>query len=224
MPSHLSIYTSKLFFIFSLCVLLLYQSTAFSARLYKWIDEDGQIRYSDSLPAAQSTKRHQTLTPDGRVLQTMEAAIPAEQLASERAEKKQLEKEARLKTEQIEHQKSIVDHHDNVLLMTFSNESEILEAQNERAAVIDSVINLLRKNIKHEQIKLDRLEQRADEAYIKEGLTVPGGLAQNIEYFAEKILGIKRQIGVKLIEREKVKQQYALDLLRFRELTQSQKN
>jgi hypothetical protein len=51
---------------------------------------------------------------------------------------------------------------------------------------------------------------------------VPGGLAQNIEYFNEKILGIQQQLELKTEEREKVKKQYAEDLLRYRELTQTQ--
>jgi hypothetical protein len=38
-----------------------------AAALYKWIDEDGQIRYSDRLPAAQVKKKHQQLNSQGVV-------------------------------------------------------------------------------------------------------------------------------------------------------------
>lgn len=199
---------------------LIFQSTA-QADLYKWVDEDGVIRYSDHLPVDQATKRHQKLSPDGRVVDTKEAPIPPEQLARQRAEKKRLEEEARLNAEKAALQKALKDHHDNVLLMTFSNEDEIKEAQDERLDVIDSVINLLRKNIKNEQQKLEKLEQRAHEKYLSEGLEVPGGLAQNIEYFGEKILGIQQQLGLKLDEREKIKEQYANDLIRYRTLTRA---
>jgi hypothetical protein len=199
-------------------LLLFYQSAVF-AELFKWVDEDGVIRYSDHLPVEEATRRHQKLSPDGRVVDTKEAAIPPEQLAQERAERKRLKEEARLNAENKARQDAIKAHHDNVLLMTFSNEDEIVEAKNERVEVIDSVIQLLRKNIEKEQAKLERLEKRAETNYINKDIEVPGGLAQNIEYFAEKILGIQQQLGVKLDERERLKEQYAEDLIRYRILT-----
>ncbi len=59
----------------------------YSAQLYKWVDENGQIRYSDNITSDQSKKAFQTLTPDGRVLTTKEASKPPEQMREERAEK-----------------------------------------------------------------------------------------------------------------------------------------
>lgn len=205
---------------YCLYLILFYQPTT-HAELFKWVDEDGVIRYSDHLPVDQATKRHQTLSTDGRVVGIKEAAIPPEQRARERAEKKRLEKEARLNAESAARQKALKDHHDNVLLMTFTNEEEIIEAQNERIDVIDSVINLLRKNIKSEQKKLEALEIKAQQTYTDHDREIPGGLAQNIEYFGEKILGIQQQLGLKLDERDRVKQQYANDLVRYRTLTNS---
>ena len=38
--------------------------------LYKWIDEDGQVRYSDRLPADRARKKHQQLNTQGVVLST----------------------------------------------------------------------------------------------------------------------------------------------------------
>ena len=221
MSSRLPIYTYCWLIKIGVYIVFFYPSTAY-AELFKWVDEEGVIRYSDHLPVDQATKRHQKLTTDGRVVDTKEAAIPPEQLARERAEKKRLEEEARLNAEKAALQQAIKDHHDNVLLMTFSNEDEIIEAQNERLDVIDSVISLLRKNIKNEQKKLEKLEQRAERNYTANGLEVPGGLAQSIEYFGEKILGIQQQLGLKLDERDRVKQQYANDLLRYRALTRAE--
>ncbi len=206
--------------IFSLGSLLLYQNPAFSSNLYKWVDEEGQVRYGDHLPVQDANKRHQQLSPDGRIVETKDAAIPPEQLKRERAERQRLAEEAKLRAEMEARQQAIRDHHDNVLLMTFSNEEEIQEAKLERLDIIDSVIRLLKKNIKNEESKLERLEQRAFEQYIEKDQVVPGGLAQNIEYFTEKILGIQQQLVLKMDERDRVKKQYAEDLIRYRELTQ----
>jgi len=151
----------------SFCSLLLFNSSTHAAKLYKWIDENGQIRYSDRLSIEQAQQKHQTLSNDGRILGTTEAAIPPEQLKREREERKRLAEEARFRAENIARQQALKDHHDNVLMMTFSNEEEIDEAREERVAVIDSVIRLLQKNIQNEQSKLERLENRAFKHYIE---------------------------------------------------------
>jgi single-stranded DNA-binding protein len=198
-----------------LILAMLFLINAQAAKLYKWVDEDGKIRYSDRLTVEQAKKRHQTLTPDGRVIETKERSLTeaerAEIARKKEQEKKVAEEQARIKAEK--------DHHDRVLMMTFTNEDEILEAQQERIDVIDSVIQLLKKNIKTEQDKLQKLEQRAQTQYISKDRAVPGGLAQNIEYFSEKILNKQKQLELKIEEKSRVKKQYANDLLRYRELS-----
>jgi|GEM_PF-603474 len=202
-------------------VLALLSPPATAQQLYKWVEEDGTIRYSDRLPPDQRKKGHQTLSTQGRILETTEAATPPEELKRRRAEQKRLEEEARKKAEQEAAIQAEKDHHDRVLLMTFSNENEIIEVEKERVAVINSVINLLRKNSAQEQQKLEQLEQRAQRDYIDQDKAVPGGLAQNIEYFAEKIRGIEHQLELKQAEKERLKKQYAEDLIRYRELTKT---
>lgn len=191
-----------------------------AAKLYKWIDEDGNVRYSDRLTVQQSQQRHQTLTPDGRVLDTQERALSQ----SERDEIKRQQELQKIEAERQARIKAEKDHHDRVLMMTFTSEAEILEAQKERLDVIDSVINLLNKNIQSEQEKLAQLEQRAQTQYINKDKVVPGGLAQNIEYFSEKILNKQRQLELKVEEKTRLKEQYANDLLRYRELSGKQQS
>lgn len=194
---------------------LLLHNCAQAAKLYKYVDEDGNIRYSDRLPVEQSKQRHQTLTKDGRVIETKERSLTdaerAEITRQKELEKKEAEKQARIKAEK--------DHYDRVLMMTFNSEDEILQAQQERIDVIDSVIQLLNKNIKSEQVKLVELEVRAQTQFIDKDKVVPGGLAQNIEYFSEKILNKQKQLELKVEEKSRIKQQYAKDLLRYRKLS-----
>jgi len=190
----------------------------FSAPLYKWVDENGEIRYSDSLPANQSRKRFQTLTPSGRIITTREAAKTPEQKRNERLQRNLQAEENRIKAEVEKRLSAQQEHHDNVLLMTFTHEGEIQEAQNERLAVIDSVIKLLNKNIETEKTKLQREEKRAKELYLDKNLEIPGGQAQKIEYFTNKVLSKQQHLSLKLEERGKVKQQYIQDLIRYREL------
>ena len=209
-------------FIFSLFLAM----PAYSAQLYKWVDDDGVIRYSDSLPTVQSKKKFQVVTPDGRVLSTQEAAQSPEQIREERAAKNRVADEMRIKAEVDARLAARQEHHDNVLLMTFTNENEILAAQDERLSVIDSVIKLLKRNIETEQGKLLVEEKRAKTLYLDKNRTIPGGQAQKIEYFTEKVLNKQQHLSLKFKERAKIKQQYVQDLIRYRELTalKKQKN
>ena len=187
-------------------------STSMAGALYKWVDENGNIRYSDRLPPDQNKNKHQQLNSQGMVLSTKDAAKSPEEIAieaeSKRTLKKQQNEEARIKSEQ--------DRHDRMLLLTFSSEKEIELARDSRFQVMDSVIGLIENSIEATQIKLDKLTDRAQEAYISKGAEVPGGLAQKIEHFERKIDSRNEQLKLRLTEKEKVRQRYETDQERFR--------
>lgn len=193
-----------------LCLAAATQADA--AKLYKWIDEDGNIRYSDRLPPTQAKKKHQQLNNQGVVVTTKEAARSDAEIAAElearlKAEKEQAE-QARLK--EIQYKK------DQVLLLTFSNEEELGLARDDRLEVLDSVIRLINNSIVSTQETLTQLEDTAEEHYTQHGKEVPGGLAQKIEHFTRKIESRNAQLQLKETEKAKINAQYEADLERYR--------
>jgi hypothetical protein len=187
-------------------------STSMAGALYKWVDENGTVRYSDRLPPDQSKKRHQQLNSQGMVLTTRDAARSPEQIAIEAESKRKLEEQQREEARV----KSIQDKQDRVLLLTFSSEKELERARDSRLEVIDSVIRLIEAGIETTQDKLDGLSKRAQSAYIFKGKEVPGGLAQKIEHFERQIESRDTQMNLKKAEKEKIRHRYELDLERFR--------
>lgn len=185
-----------------------------AAKLYKWVDEEGNIRYSDRLPPNQVKKKHQQLNRQGVVVTTTDDARSPEEIAAE-AERKRKADEAAAETARL---KAIQDKKDNVLLMTFSSEEELGIARDNRIDVLDSVIGLIEKSIESTQQKLDQLQQNADENYLSKGNEVPGGLAQKIEHFTRKIESRNEQLLQKLEEKAKINAQYEADLERYRML------
>jgi hypothetical protein len=185
-------------------------STSIAGALYKWVDENGNVRYSDRLPPDQNKKKHQQLNSQGVVLSTRDAAKTPEEIAIEVESKRKLDEEARVK--------SIQDKHDRVLLLTFSSGKEIERARDSRMVVMDSVIRLIESSIETTQGKLDTLTNRAQDAYISKGKEIPGGLAQKIEHFERKIESRDAQLQLKQADREKVRQKYEGDLERFQVL------
>jgi len=182
--------------------------------LYKWVDENGQVRYSDRLPAAQVKKKHHQLNSQGVVVTTREAAKTEEEIAAEKEAKRIQEEQAaeQARLDELQYKK------DQVLLMTFSSEQELALARDDRLAVLDSVIRLISKNIETTQEKLAELEAQAEELYTSKGREIPGGLAQKIEHFSRKIESRTDQLLLKIAEKDKINEQYELDLARYREL------
>ena len=198
-----------------LASVLLLCSTALpvaAASLYKWIDEDGQIRYSDRLPASQAKKKHQQLDGRGFVVSTTEDARSEEDLAAEAEAKRAAEEQAKKDAAA----KAIQDQKDQVLLLTYSSEEEMNLAHADRVEVLDSVIRLINKSIESTQGKLDELEARAETRFTSKGKDVPGGLAQKIEHFARKIENRNAQLQLKQDEKAKINQQHEMDIARFR--------
>jgi len=200
---------SVLLIAIALCLVF---SLANAGALYKWIDEDGQIRYSDRLPAAQVRKKHHQLNSQGVVLTTREAAKSEAELAADAAAQLQLEKEEAIQAKLDEEQ----NKKDQVLLLTFSNEKELGLARNDRIEVLDSVIQLISKSIATTQKTLDELQTSADENYLSQGREVPGGLAQKIEHFTRKKESRHAQLESKMLEKKKINEQYEIDLARYR--------
>ena len=194
-----------------------YTPTA-AAALYKWIDENGQVRYSDRLPPDQVKKKHQQLSKQGVVLSTTEDARSEEEVAEELEKQQALERE---RAEQARLQQ-IQDKKDQVLLLTFSSAEEIDLARRDRIAVLDSVIRLIEKSIEATQVKLDELNATAEEIYLSQGKEVPGGLAQKIEHFSRKIENRQAQLQLKIDEKNKINEKFDFDLERYRLLTTEQ--
>ena len=191
-----------------------------AATLYKWIDDDGEVRYSDRLPASAVKKKRQTLNNQGVVVETTEAAKTEEELAAEAEAKAALEaqiaEEKRLK--------DVQDKKDRVLLLTFSSEQEMSSVHGNRIEVIESVIRLINKSIHSTEESLIKLEDSADLNYLSKGKEVPGGLAQKIEHFTRKVYNRKEQLRLKEEDKQKINEQFELDLARYRLLKQRVNN
>ena len=195
-------------------LLVVFAAPASAGKLYKWVDENGEVRYSDRLPPQQSGKKHQQLNSQGVVMSTQEKAKSPEELAAEAEAKRKKEAEeaeaARLK--------AIQDQQDRVLLLTYTSVDEIEHAREDRIAVIDSVIRLIESSVEDTQEKLDRLNKSAERDYLSKNLEVPGGLAQKIEFLERKIENRNAQLEAKLSDKAKINDKYNADLQRFQEL------
>ena len=194
--------------LFSLCV------NANAGKLYKWVDENGNVRYSDRLPPKQVRQAYESLNSQGVVISRTEAAKTEEELIE--ARKVQEELEAKLAAEKRAKEKRYKE--DQVLLLTFSSEEEMDRVRDNRLDVLDTVIELIKKSRTATEVKLVDLGKTATTVYTSQGKEVPGGLAQNIEFFTRKKEIRDQQLNLKETERKKITRQYRIDLARYRYL------
>lgn len=198
------------------CLILLgITATADAGNLYKWIDENGEVRYSDRMPASQIKRRHQTLNAQGIVVATKEAAKTEEEIKAG----KEAARELQARKEVARQNKEARGKLDRVLLLTFSSEKEMSRVKNDRIEVLDSVIRLIYKSIATTEERLNRFENIAQKQYISKEKEIPGGLAQNIEESGRKLKNRERQLSLKLGEKYKIEAQFDIDVARFRILS-----
>lgn len=195
------------------CLILLgISSIASAGKLYKWIDENGEVRYSDRMPASEVKRKHQTLNAQGIVIATKEAARTEEEIKVGKEAAKELQAKQEVERQNKEAQGRV----DKVLLLTFSSEKEMSRVKNDRIDVLDSVIRLIYKSIATTEERLSRFQKTAQEQYISKNKEVPGGLAQNIEESTRKLENREKQLSLKLGEKFKIEAQHEVDVARFR--------
>jgi hypothetical protein len=107
--------------------LLLLGMQAGIAGTFRWVDEDGRVHYSDSVPAEKVRLGYKVYDGEGRQISVVEAA----KTESERIE---AERQATLAAEQ--------ERRDRALLATFTSEEDLEVARDERLATLDSAILL----------------------------------------------------------------------------------
>jgi hypothetical protein len=132
-------------------------SCAFSAqaKLYKWVDEDGQVHFGDRIPTKYLVKEHDELNEQGVKVKHKEAAKTAE----EKAEERHLEEE-RKKAELAEKKEK---QRDRVLLDTYTTERDLIVARDSRLDAVDSQIRLAETIISDANKKIESMEKQVTE-------------------------------------------------------------
>lgn len=188
---------------------LLLLTTAATAGLYRWVDEWGNVHYSDSVPPQRIEDGHTVLNDDGVRVKSVPRAKTAEEYQKEQEIERMREERQRL----LEQQQAM----DQALLRTFRSEDDIIMARDGKIAAIEVKIDVVRNNIRRRQDKLsDLLKQAANQE--RAGKPVP-------DHVKEKIVQTEREIGDaygSILEGERQKESiratFAGDLERFRML------
>jgi hypothetical protein len=143
------------FILFTVSAVLLTCTLSAQAKMYKWVDENGQVHFGDKIPTKYLVKEHDELNELGVKTRHREAAKTPEQKAEER----RLEREQK-KIELAEKKKK---QRDRVLLDTYTTERDLIVARDSRLDAVNSQINLAESIIGDSNNKIESMEQQVAE-------------------------------------------------------------
>jgi len=184
-------------------------NTAYAAKLYKWVDENGQVHFSDKIPPQEIKRQHSEVDKHGLETKTVEAAKTPGEIAEERRQLAIKAEQDRIAKEQAER--------DRILLDTFSNEDEIINARDRQLATMEASNQITAGSIDSLTLKLQEQTKNAAD-YERQAQEVPKNILKDIDDIKLQIEQHRASIKAKEQEQVKLREKYQAYIDRFREL------
>lgn len=202
------------FALLALPAVLITSSFCVQAKMYKWVDENGQMHFGDKIPTEYIAKEHDELNEQGVVIKHKDAAKTPKQ----KAEARRLESE-RKKAALVEKRKR---QRDRVLLDTYTTERDLIVARDSRLDAVDSQIQLAVSIIKDSNNKIESMEKQV--AQIKtSNREVPPDLYNRIDNEKQQVSVQSKVMGNHKKRRDEISIQFNDYVERFKVLKAEQK-
>ncbi len=185
------------------------------AGLYRWVDDAGNVHFSDKVPAAASKKSHSELNKTGNVTKTVDpSSLQTEKELEEIAARERAKKEEaqRIKQEAQE----IISRRDDYLLATYENEDELRHSFESKIKMLKGNSKILEAQNVVLNKKIAKLEKQVTTVTHKETLNKLAGKIVNIN---KTIIQYKQALKENETQISKLNADYKTDLDRFLELT-----
>jgi chromosome segregation ATPase len=173
------------------------------AKLYKWVDKNGQTHYGETIPP-EYADRDTKMLDKGRVTDRSET-FDDNKLNAAKKETPE-DKEARE-----------VRRRDEALLNSFTTEKEIDLSRDRSLLQIEARINSYSTLIKSAQTTLDDLHKESENR-TKKGWAIPQSLSEDIAAAEARVTKLNRDLETSQKESVTVKARYEAEKQRFREL------
>ncbi|MES9816604.1 MAG: DUF4124 domain-containing protein [Candidatus Thiodiazotropha sp.] len=183
--------------------------TTLAGKLYKWVDDKGQTHYTQTLPPTDAHRARSHLDEHGIVVKEVDAAKTEEELRQE-AEQERLRQEQQRLVEQQQAQ-------DRVLLRTFRSADDILMTRDGQLQAVDTSVRVTQANIRRLKTTLEEMQQDAAKRELQ-GRSVSKRILQDIEIKRQALEDAYSSIIEREHDKNRIRQSFARDLKRFREL------
>jgi hypothetical protein len=204
---------------------LLITAPALAAKVYRWVDEDGNVHYTESLPPGYKDTGHDVLNEHGLVVDENLKLTP-EPVVEKKSEDQQKAEEAnelprdssglpRPKPLYTEAEKQM--RMDNFLMLRYENEQEIIDAMNVEIKQLNYDRDLLQGSLDsleeayRGQIRVAANQQRAGQAVGDEAAREMAGLKSRMAKNARELAALDQR-------EQKIREEFQAQLERYRAL------
>ncbi|MGD2130578.1 MAG: DUF4124 domain-containing protein [Lysobacterales bacterium] len=174
---------------------LLHSGDADAAKVYRWVDENGEVHYSETLPPDIKDRKHDVLNESGIVLEKDESLAPPPPVDKKKKaenEGEELPRDASglPRPKPLYSEAEAQQRKDNLLMLRYDSEQEIVDAMNVEIKQLNYDRRLIegsRDNLQsayRDQIRqaadMQRAGQKVDAATINQIHNLKAGLAKNL--------------------------------------------
>lgn len=189
-------------------------SSAYAKTMYKWVDANGKVSFSDQVPPTKAGLGHQELDKNANVVKVAEKAKT----------KEELEMEKRLILLRKQQEKIIIQQkaHDKKLVSSFLNITAMDTTQKSKMQALAGQEQEMQTNIKQLEQELADLHKQAANFEIK-NTKVPQDVLNQIEENQKKTAKTKETLKQLQLKKTDAEKEFAVDRARYLFLTQSAK-
>ena len=179
-----------------------------TAKMYKWVDDQGVTHYGETVPPEYADKDRSELNKAGRVIKKKEVLTPEERRAKELEGIKQREnEEAALEWKR----------RDKALLNTYSNVKEIDLARDRSLQQVEARINSIGSQLKMAEDNLKGLQKEAD-GYTKANKKIHASLQEDLQESQARLAKLQQDMEKSRAEKAAVEARFNADKARYNEL------
>lgn len=174
------------------------------AEMYRWVDENGGVHYSDRVPPQYADKRREVINKRGQTVDVKSRELTSEERA-EAERRKQAEIRARAETERRA-------QYDRSLTSTYNDVEQLDAAYKDRLAIIEGKIHATEKTRANIVDTLSKLEKR-------KGGDSEKGLDKRIAQTRQRLQEQDNLLEHLAADRQELEGRYHEDRQRYLELT-----
>lgn len=193
--------------------LLLASASVLAQAYYRWVDDEGEVHYGQSVPPEFKDYGYVRLGPDGTVRERVEPALSPEEIAERRRQRaEEAEREAERRSQASR---------DRLLTATFSSEQHLIDGMEMQLAGIESQRTSTRTALGLMDRRFESLVARAA-PYSRKGTAVPADLSEAVDETRAELRRLRGELERLELREAETREQFMADLERYRELTGSE--
>jgi len=192
---------------FVLSVALLSCAFSAQAKMYKWVDENGDMHFGDKIPQKYLTKEHDELNDRGMKVKHKEA----EKNAKEKAEEQRIQQEREKAVLEAQKKEKL----DRVLLDAYDSENDLIIARDSRLDNVAIQVQLSEAIIRESNKKIKSIEEQVTQIKVS-GREVPDNLYVSLENERQQVVTQTRVMQSHKKRSDEISEKYNDYINRFR--------